>query len=267
MATTITELFDGRTETIGRQPKAEIPYLAMGATDEADVRAAALASIPGTYLDMFLEEIAIDRRINASTWSLKAKYSKPTPNQQETPEPEFSFDTTGGTQHITQSLQTVGAYGDTSDIEGAIGYDGKNVNGVDITVPVYQFTETIHAAPALVTQAYKMTLMELTGTVNNAPFRGFAAGEVLFLGVSSARHGANPDDNWDLSFKFAAAKNKTGISIGSITGIDKGGWEYLWVQYADDVDAAAKTLIKKPIAVYVERVYEYGNFALMGIGA
>ena len=39
-----------------------------------------------------------------------------------------------------------------------------------------------------------------------------------------------------------------------------------WRRFADEEDNAAKTLIKKPIAAYVERVYEYGSFAGLGIG-
>jgi len=45
----------------------------------------------------------------------------------------------------------------------------------------------------------------------------------------------------------------TGLSVGNIVGIAKKGWEYLWVRYQDAEDAAAKALVKKPVAVYVER--------------
>jgi len=37
------------------------------------------------------------------------------------------------------------------------------------------------------------------------------------------------------------------------------------VRYQDAEDAAAKVLIKKPIAAYIEKVYEDGNFGLLGI--
>ena len=56
----------------------------------------------------------------------------------------------------------------------------------------------------------------------------------------------------------------TGLQVGDITGIDKKGWEYLWVRYADAEDQ--NVLVKRPIAAYVEQVYESGNFALLGIG-
>ncbi len=40
----------------------------------------------------------------------------------------------------------------------------------------------------------------------------------------------------------------------------------MWVRYADSKDAAAKTIVKKPVAVYVEKVYEVDDFTQLGIG-
>ena len=40
---------------------------------------------------------------------------------------------------------------------------------------------------------------------------------------------------------------------------------YLGVRYADAEDAAAKVLVKKPVAAYVEKVYPDGDFAGLGI--
>jgi hypothetical protein len=61
-----------------------------------------------------------------------------------------------------------------------------------------------------------------------------------------------------------ASPNRTGITVGDITGISKKGWEYLWVRYADSEDAAAKAIVKKPVAAYVEKVYEVGDFGMIG---
>jgi len=36
---------------------------------------------------------------------------------------------------------------------------------------------------------------------------------------------------------------------------------------SDAEDAAAKTIVKKPVAVYIEKVYEEGDFSELGIGA
>ena len=269
MSATIHELFAGRTETIGDKPKAEIAYVVLGAVDESEVTALAQASIPSIHTGLSLRSFTLDERLNATTWKVVATYDQPDSPQQDDGEPSFSFDTGGGTQHITQSLQTVARYGPAAAeaLDGAIGYDGQNVNGVDITVPVYQFSETHHLPPAFVTQGYKLALFAVTGSVNNAPFRGFQAGEVLFLGASGSRRGVSLDDVWEIQYKFAASPNRVNLAVGSITGIQKRGWDYLWVQYGDSVDPIAKVLIKRPIAAYVEQVYPYASFANLGIGA
>ena len=76
-----------------------------------------------------------------------------------------------------------------------------------------------------------------------------------------------PDEDWEITFKFAGSPNRTGITVGPITGIAKKGWEYLWVRYADAEDPASNTLVKQPVAAYVEKVYEDGSFSSLGIGS
>jgi len=203
-----------------------------------------------------------------------------------------SFDTSGGTQHITQGLP-VGS-GETLDFErrypaagpdgapnqsGAIGVDGNTVQGVDIVVPALQWTETYDVPSVYVSTAYIKKLAKVTGTVNSAPFRGFPADEVLFVGASGAQDwdSERGDGPWRLSFKFVqspnAGPNNSGqnpadtlppITIGSISGITKKGHEYLWVRYEDAVSSNA--LIKNPRAVYVNPVYRRESFAQLGIG-
>ena len=97
----------------------------------------------------------------------------------------------------------------------------------------------------------------MTGTVNNRKFRKYNPGEVLFLGASGTKRGS---DDWELVFRFAASPNMSGMIVGDMEGISKGGWEYLWVQYADQEDESAKTLIKQPISVHIEQVYPYRDF-------
>jgi len=130
-------------------------------------------------------------------------------------------------------------------------------------VPVYTFSETHHLDDSSVTTAYKSTLFSLTGRVNDAPFKGLAAGEALFLGAAGSKRG---DDPWEISFAFAGSPNVTDLSIGAINGIAKKGWEYLWVRYQEAEDVTAKMLIRKPVAAYVERVYREGSFSALGIG-
>jgi len=111
-----------------------------------------------------------------------------------------------------------------------------------------------------VTGAYKVILFHMTGRVNAFPFKGFAPGEVLFLGASGSLRG---QEDWEITFRFAASPNAINLKVGDIVGIVKKGWEYLWVRYADAEDE--NVLVKQPTAAYVEQVYEYGDFALLGI--
>jgi len=191
------------------------------------------------------------------------------PQQSEIPQqgqPTFSFDTGGGTQHITQSLATVGTFAPVGitapNFKGAIGVTADNVEGVDIVVPVYQFSETHVLPDATVTDTYKAALMVMTGRVNSDIFRGFAAGSVLFLGAAGSKRG---DGDWEITFRFAVSPNVGAITVGDITGISKKGWEYLWVRYEDAEDAGAQSIVKRPVAAYVERVYTELPFTTLGI--
>jgi hypothetical protein len=136
------------------------------------------------------------------------------------------------------------------------------VAGIDITVPVFNFSETHFIDNALVTTAYKLNLFALTGKVNAAEFKDFARGELLFLGASGSRRGTGA---WEITFRFAASPNVVNLSLGGITGIQKEGWHYLWVRFTDDEDATARTLIKRPISAHVEQVYQYADFSLLGL--
>jgi hypothetical protein len=51
---------------------------------------------------------------------------------------------------------------------------------------------------------------------------------------------------------LAANPNAVGLQVGDIAGINKKGWENLRLRYADAEDE--ETLIKQPVAAYVERV-------------
>lgn len=187
-----------------------------------------------------------------------------------------SFDTTGGTEHITQvntknNVGKTGVSGQLSyaagggigpDLEGAINVEGDQVRGVDVTVPVFNFSETWIFPSQYVVASFIGTLYSLTGTINNKPWRVFDTGEVLFLGArGEITRGAS---SCSITFAFAARPTVTGITVGDIGNIDKGGWDYLHVVY--DTVAAAGSIIKRPKYVYVNSVYEGKDFTDLQIG-
>jgi hypothetical protein len=203
-----------------------------------------------------------------NAWQLTINYEKTGADDEATAplKRARSFDTTGGTQHKTQAEAESRFGNNAPDQQRAIGVDSNGVNGVDIVVPQLSWQESYDVPNSYVTSAWIRGVAGVTGTTNNAAFRGFEAGEVLFLGCSGSQEwddqkGSGP---WSLSFRFAASKNVTGETIGDITGIAKKGHEYLWVRYEDAVSSGS--LLKKPKAVYVNKVYKDSNFSALGIG-
>ena len=199
-----------------------------------------------------------------------------------------SFDTTGGTQTITQSRGGAAGervYGPAGELVGqniptmygAVNVDDRNVNGVDIVIPQFTWTESYDVPSSYVTNAYVRTVHLLTGTVNAASFRGFSKGEVLFAGMTGSQEwdAQRGDGPWSLSYKFIGSPSRGneafGASlppeaIGDITSYNKGGHDFLWVKYASQDDQNNNIVIRKPLFVYVNKVYPDGDFSKIGIG-
>lgn len=258
---TIQELFEGsRDVTRGQNPKATLRYVIRG-TDQYDTAIGLLGTTAPVRFDLLPRLSYRIIPVGPEIWFGEAYYGY-FASQASSGVSVFKFDTGGGQQHITQSISTIQRYaraGQTApNFMGAIGVSANSVDGVDIVVPVYNFSIVKYEGAAAINDTYKNTLYNLTGTVNGGSWKGYAAGEVLFRGAAgSMRKGGD----WEMEYVFSASPNRTGIAIGDITGIAKKGWEYLWVQYLDDVDAAAKSLIKRPHSVHIEQVYPSGDFS------
>jgi hypothetical protein len=232
--------------------------LVTGTEDHATAKAFIIANAPAAFDGLDLESYRFNH-LGGGVWDVHINYSQKAVSNLDVGESNFTFDTTGGTTHITNSLQTIQRYPlpgkPPIDFKGGIGVTHDAVEGVDITVPVFRFAETHMLDKTVDPDSILMAIFNNTGKVNGGVFRGFQAGEVLFLGASGTKTGDTP---WTITYNFAASPNVTGLSVGGITGINKKGWEYLWVRFADTVDA--NRLIKSPIQVNVEKVYESGNF-------
>lgn len=263
MAVAISESYLSRSFQLGSQLGRELVYDITGTDpttdDEEDVEALLVATAPAAYQGLVLDGVQAEP-LGGGIWRGYARYVN-------FDDSEFTFETGGGSTRITQSLSTINTYAASGytapDFQGAIGVSDDRVEGVDITVPVYQFTETHRFADGSVTSGYKADLFSLTGRYNNASFKGFDAGEVLLIGVNGSKRG---NEKWSLTFRFSASPNVTGLTLGPITGIAKKGWEYMWVRYIESVDSIAYSLVRRPVAAYVERVYQPGDFSLLGIG-
>ena len=277
MATRVEEAYSERDQTVnakGEVTEIEIPYLVFEAENEDAALAAARSKAAShTVSGMVLDEVEVTERVNRDTWKVKAIWKDEDSDDPDDPDEDeettsFAFDTGGGTMHRNQSLKTVSKVpNDAPDFNGAIEVDNEgNVNGVDVTMPVLNFTETHTMNGSRVTTSYKKTVAALTGTVNSSGFRGFSAGEVLFLGASGTKRSKKPNAPWEITFRFAVSPNQSSLQVGKLKVSNKRGWDYLWVRYADKVAENRKNVIKEPVAAYVEQVYPTGDFGNLGLG-
>jgi hypothetical protein len=303
MALTWIEDGDSRQATIvrrGRKATSTMTksYKLFGTANDVEVHAAVNQQIssvgygwqyPGVSDAQLWAESYSITFLGDNAWQVTINYEK-TGAEPSTPDPmkrARSFDTTGGTQHITQGKKTgtreldfategegtAAVYesrfpSSAPDQKGAIAVDENGVNGVDIVVPQLQWQESYDVPNVYVTNAWIRSVAGVTGTTNAASFRGFDAGEVLFMGCSGSQEwddqrGRGP---WSLTFRFVASRNVSGEKIGDITGISKRGHEYLWVKYETVKDSSSQSLIRKPQFVYINKVYDSSDFSKLGIG-
>lgn len=250
----------------GRYVSYETDYRVFDVDSEETAVAAVEALIPLLYKGMSLVSVSSSERTAETTWTIKANYEYKAGAADDEPESTFSFDTSGGTKHITHSIRTVSKASVSPDYKQAINYNGETVSGVDITMPVMNFSETHYFKPSRVNTAFKKKIAALTGKVNDAAFKGYEKGEVLFLGASGSRQGTGSDDLWEITYKFAVSPNQKTLTVGTLTVSNKEGWHYAWARFANDIDANAENLVANPIGLYVEQVYEYGSLGGLGIG-
>jgi hypothetical protein len=266
MATTVYEGFPSREFTFGGDnPQVVLNWIVLGTTSEVEANNAAAEQSPAVYDGLFFREVT-GKETAPGVWECQARYGARKPGKEL--EYKFSFDTTGGKQKITQSLATIGRYGPpgktAADHKGAIGVTDHGVEGCEIVVPKFSWSETWNMPIARYGWAYSQILKTVTGKVNGWRFRGFLTGQVLFHGGKGQASSKDPS-LIEITYSFEQSDDVRAQQIGEITGVAKAGWQYLWVHYVEQHDVAAKSLARRPDAVYVERVYYADNFAKLGI--
>lgn len=280
MSINFYEKVESRGLTESREDKSiELNYVSTGSSDPVSVRAAALLDLPRVYAGLYRKDLNVRHR-GGELCDINITYGLIMPGEVlgEEPEPpatldpdaplplNYSFSTSGGTTHIVHSRATVSSFarggGAAKNYKQAINVtDGPNgeVAGVDIVTAQAEFS--LDARRGFISQNYFNTLFRLTGTVNDAAFKGFLPGEVLYLGAE----GKSENGAWLLTHKFSAEPNQINLAVSSeITVTQKLGWDYLWVAYSEKVDAGNR--VRTAEYAYVEQVYRKTNFAQLEIG-
>lgn len=274
----------------------DVPYIVLGASTEDEIHVAANAYVSSvvpvwTYPNQpsvrLLAQGYDVEYLGDNAWRVTVRYEKQGADRDDQQTPlrrSRSFDTTGRTEHTTmipfnaeddvRKFTALGGEVGAKFDEHPIGWDGEKLNGVDIVSPSLTWSESYDVPSTYVTDAYIRRLAAMTGTKNNATFRSFAAGEVLFHGATGTHDWDTVagDSPWRLQYRFEARPNQgnTGDAVPpsqSIVGgiaVNKRGHDYLWVRYEKTVREGK--LLPKAEAVFVVPVYRNTDFSLLGIG-
>lgn len=267
---------------------AKLEYWARGSDVVADIDAAVNAAAPAAFVGLNKQSISTTEE-GPSFWYSVVSYG-PTdldetdgsesgePGETSPPLTEsthlndsYGFSTSGGTQHINASLNTLSSVGYNGaavpDNEQGIGVTKDTVEGTDIITGKLELT--IDKRISFVAMNDVNRWAKATGTINKLAWNTFAAGEVLFLGCDGKYEGnGTSSETWLVTFKFLISKNNSAPIVirpapAGGTGLvveNKRGHDYLWVGFVDEIDGASSSVLKRPMYAYVEEVYDNSNF-------
>jgi hypothetical protein len=251
----------GSRRATSSPPSFEVGYICAGEFDSGNVKLLASA-LTGTIVStaeglLYRNNIVVTEQ-GYQLFHVDVSYG---PDANAVGNLRFSGSTTGGTFHITHSRSTVNKYpGSAVDHKQGINVRMRNgqqeIEGTDIIIPALKLSYTVQNPIGVVNEDFARNLARMTSRVNSDTWRGFAAGELLFLGADFSQ---GTDTIAECTYHFAAEENLSGLIVGSITGIAKDGHDLLWVSWEDDNTGDKPAT--KPTAVYIERVYNRVSFA------
>ena len=236
-------------------------YFLSGVEDEYIANAYALSAIDTSAVTpqgiLWRQDVQLHHE-GFQLWLVSVPYGK---EKKETGSFKFSFDTTGGTVHVTSSKATVGKFpNNAANHKQLIGVHKDQVDGIDIVIPALKMQYAFKHPAGMMTEAKARYLASVTGMTNSVMWHGFQQGEVLLLGATGSE---GTESEAEVTYSVAASANVTGLTIGDIGSIAKKGHQVLWIAYKDADDGGKPAV--QPQAVYVERVYdEIDFFAALG---
>ncbi len=259
---------------------ATLKYIVTESADALTTIGIASTTVPSSYLSLPFSSFSYSEK-GSGVWYITANYKRELSRSSSTSGGgggggigqslghRFSFDIGGGSQRVQRSLETLSSTPvngqpaiETPDYQKYVNVTDDAIEGYDVEVSSYAWSETHDMPSSVITPAYKKIIKGANKHVCDATFRGFPAAEVLFLGVTGTID--SKEDFYRMTFSFLQSDNLTAIEIGSVNTIEKKGHEYLWVQFEDTLDE--KSIIKKPTYVFVEKSYEEADLSKLEIG-
>lgn len=233
----------------------------VGASSVGAAETLILANVPQLYRGHYLSGLTTEPRgaglyfFNA-TWSPFPKFPGSI---------RFQFDGTGGSVRAVVSKKLIAKYG--TGCPYTVGkpapvsaQDDQPPDGADVVIPYGKCSLTFAYEAGTVSEPYVRYVNTATGLVNQYPWRGYNAGEVLFTGPTASGSVGGDSCTGEITFGFVMSPNSTidydGID-GTITVTKKGH------ELVDPIWAPAESgghAMRKVKWILVHQMYDEGNF-------
>jgi hypothetical protein len=187
-------------------------------------------------------------------------------------ESTVSFDCGTGTRHVTNAIRQWELWRKPNTSIPSpgtfIGWNGKTgpdmqVTGADVPFAQPRETYTKKMRLSQLTTSFKRRVASIVGCVNNAKWKGWEKGEVMFLGCSFS---GTSSEEITVTFNFAIQTNETATIADGVPPIRKEGYIYVWTmsETAKSTPSSGSPDMKVK-AVYAAQVAQYADFASLGL--
>ena len=278
----IEQLFQTTTsvDALGKHRSLEATYIVTGIEEMADPEYAALEAVrndvPEKLNGLSLDTLEIESRVNVGAYRIVVRYvrksSSSTPGSSD--KATLSFQCGGGSSKVTVAKSQRKIIGDMPVGPGKyIGWNGKsgadsNVEGTDVPTAQIRESYTRRMPVETVTgENFRRTVAGLVSKVNDAPFKGWEKGEVMFLDCTFTE--SEKEEEVAVTFSFAVKPNEeidlSDLDPDSEGTAEKEGHEYLWTitkTVVSEDGAAPEVKVK---GAWIARVSGYGDFSKLGI--
>lgn len=268
----------------GNCTAAEIKFLVLDATSKRAAIMGVINAAPpayGEHDELPLKEVRFSGYNGEKNIELVAVYANETEvsaEEEEDEEATLSFECGSGTKHLTTAISQKQVYRDGStvsitpgDAGYGIGWNGKSGDDAEfagVDVPTADMKETYVKSMRLsrITTDYKKLLFDFVGKVNQNEFKGYAKGEVMFLGASYQTP-LKGQKLVKVTFNFRISPNESNPSVSGVNIGAKEGWQYVWTRskVVSDTTTTPPTPKVQTEAIYVSDVAKYADFNRLGI--
>ena len=253
---------------------ASVTYLVFEVENDIEAIASAYSEAPADISGIPKKSAEISERLAHDIWKIEISYaySSGSGSSDNSDEPTVSFDTGSGSRHITNAISQRALYYASSDYQNKagnfIGWNGKSgpdsvINGVDVPCAQLRETYTKKMRSSQLSTAFKRQMAKLVGCVNLTKWKGWEAGEAMFMGCS---YSGTTSEELTVTFNFAIQPNEKDVPLGpGYPKVSKRGHEYVWSISDTTFNEASGTPSLVLKAVYAAQIVPYADFSVLGL--